>query len=1014
MKGIFLFLSLFFAPLGFLHSAVADDASDIARAATRRGSTNTVTNTRKKTENPTQKNSHSANTVSRSTNTTPQTNNSLRERNVGNRSGNVVSTADRGAASDAKKQNVTARTAATVAPRATTARVTTPTKPTIRQSTQTPARNASRVPNRGAISRNAVETATAAREKIMSAKYADCRTVYYDCMDEFCANKDSLLKRCACSARTNEFTGVQKQLDQAEEKLLDFGERLLSVNLDAEDATAMFNATAGELAFQQADTTTSKKILDEIAKKLNTKIDSSTFEQNLSPISLSLNEDAAWDSVDSMRGASTTVKSGTELYAAALPVCREMALEICTPDELDIIESGYQMAIEQDCNTVAKSYVNQTDAAREKIRESSALLDMARLDIYQKRNSDDILTCKTKMLDMLTNTSVCGENLGKCLDTTGQYIDPSTGEAFLTMDLANLAHLITRPSGNQTWTNAPGNAKFVSYLYSKKQYLEPAMENCQDVSDYVWDNFIEDALAQIKLAQDAKLEEVRQSCTTLTTQCLSETAKSLADFDARALSTFGVAADKTVNAMCADVKNACTALLQETGGGSQDWVGGMTEIATDTTYETLLQTCREVGRACIIQACKSISGNFGLCENIDTSINRKSIINRTSCWNEVLSCVKSAGEESINNIITQLNDRKIISIEGQTKNPAIPNENNENGEPTTITVDIPANAFYESLYGQSIHYIEQPGSLSGCESKANYLNCIYDICYSECGKNNTASFECRSCRIAEQIWGNCEVSPATVLAANTTMNQDEKDKIKYHNRIKKPIGTDATTLLYWFAVNTGTDMRDDACRDTTCGPGFVPRQTEKDGYIVTTCVSSDNIDSLDNVCPTKVYYTPVEANVSFNLCCATSSKDNFLNCCMAKANEKDKICGTDAGATVVLTTDNLSNNYYFTGANTLICKGTVSTITPADTQDGFPNGNKITCSGKWIMVSQDTGHYYNANPNDTTEQPVEKTTVQYNDGTDATECKYIKENNEWTDKNGTNCPATPDNWTVQY
>ena len=91
--------------------------------------------------------------------------------------------------------------------------------------------------------------------------------------------------------------------------------------------------------------------------------------------------------------------------------------------------------------------------------------------------------------------------------------------------------------------------KFVSYLNSKKIFLESATENCQDIADTVWDQFIDDALAQIKLAQDKKLEEVRQSCTTLTAQCLSDAAETLEDFDSRALSIFGIEADKTAKQM---------------------------------------------------------------------------------------------------------------------------------------------------------------------------------------------------------------------------------------------------------------------------------------------------------------------------------------------------------------------------------------------------------------------------------------------------------------------------------
>ena len=200
-------------------------------------------------------------------------------------------------------------------------------------------------------------------------------------MDEFCANKDSQLKRCACSSRVNEFDDIKEQLTAAEDKLLDFNQRLLTVNMDKEDAEAIFTPTEGELAFQQDDNSQSKKLLDEIAEKLNDTFDTESYNANLAPISLSLNVDAAFDTVDSLAGASTTLRSGPELYASALPICREMAMEVCTADELNIVESGYQMAIEQDCNTVAKAYQTQQDLAREKIREGSALLDISHMDI---------------------------------------------------------------------------------------------------------------------------------------------------------------------------------------------------------------------------------------------------------------------------------------------------------------------------------------------------------------------------------------------------------------------------------------------------------------------------------------------------------------------------------------------------------------------------------------------------------------------------------------------------------
>lgn len=889
MKGLKLFLIVCLGFIGF-QVANADD-TDTARAATRRSASTTVASNRGDTTT-TATRTNATSGISRNTasgqNTTQSV--SVRERGTTSaRTGVVVRDVGTRKTVDTGTKSVSARTTSNVLPRTTstpssvvsvpartaTARTATTTNRAIRTATTpttTSRRNGAVSASRAATSVRAGATPTVAQnatrrntssatrisraaitaEEIMNRDYTTCRQVFYDCMDEFCANKDGQLKRCACSARANDFDQIRSQLDAAEDKLLDFSQRLLVVNMDAEDAAAISQATEGELAFHQDDTSASKQLLDEIADKLNTTFDTSNFDANLAPISLSLNIDAAFDNLDPLSGTSTTAKSGTDLYNAALPVCREMAMEVCANEqELSIAESGYQMLIEQDCTTVARAYETQKSQTREQIRESSALLDMSRLDDYQTRNSDDILTCKSKMLDLLTNTSVCGENMEKCLDISGQYIDPSTGEAILTPNLANLAHLITRPTGNQTWTSAPGNEKFVSYLNSKKIFLESATENCQDIADTVWDQFIDDALAQIKLAQDKKLEEVRQSCTTLTAQCLSDAAETLEDFDSRALSIFGIEADKTAKQMCSDIQNACTALLN-TVDTEQNWATGVTEIATDKTYETILSTCREVGRNCIIQSCKSISGNFGLCESIDTSVNRKSIINRTACWAEVRDCVASAGIESIDKITAQLIDNGTI--------------NTENG------------TFYDVLYGPDLDIAVTPND-SSCITSADKPNCIYDICANDCGYDldkeeytNLNTDRCRTCRLAERIWGNCEAAPSADLRLPDA-----------HNKIKVIDNSDNDTLMSWFAKNTNTDDEIDSCRDTSCGPGYMAQydpDTNTISCVLASLLSGDGIQ-----CPTdkfwRVNYGSTEIQ---NNCCRKTdntpgNRDVFGNCC---------------------------------------------------------------------------------------------------------------------------------------
>ena len=1015
MKGLKLLLIVCLGFIG-IHGAIADDDADMARAATRRTATTTVTTSRGTNGNTgTTARENSASGISRTTASVPS-GATVHERSGTSGRGNVVvRDAATRTTSGTVNQSVTARTTSNVMPRATTgtaavsssargggtvSRATSsraPVRGTSVARTSTSTSNVSRAATaaRGGVAPTAAPTAarraggTSAGARvsragvtasdIMNRDYTTCRSVFYDCMDEFCANKDSQLKRCACSARANDFDDIRQQLSAAEDKLLDFSQRLLTISMDKEDAEALYQATEGELAFNQEDTSASKQLLDEIADKLNTTFDTSNFDANLAPISLSLNTDAAFDSLDSLSGTSTTAKSGTALYTAALPVCREMAMEVCTSDELAIAESGYQMLIEQDCNTVARAYETQQNQAREQIRESSALLDMSRLNNYQTRNSDDILTCKRKMLDLLTSTSVCGENMEKCLDISGQYIDPSTGDAILTPNLVNLGSLITRPTGNQTWTSVPGNDKFVSYLNSKKLFLESATENCEDIADTVWDQFIDDALAQIKLAQDAKLEEVRQSCTTLTAQCLSDAAESLEDFDARALSIFGVAADKTVKQMCAQVQSACTALLDTIDAGT-DWSSGMTEIANDKTYDTIIQTCREVGRNCIIQSCKSISGNFGLCEDIQTSVNRKSIINRTACWDEVVDCVTSAGGDTIDQITAQLVAGGIIDDAGTFYN-------NIYGITEYEYPDTKTSEQITTLSNQTLVTTGPNAIANICVTADEDMskNCIYDICFDVCGNPNSVdengqpnnpkkdSSECHICRIAESIWGNCETHPTASLQVTGS-----------HNKIKTPTSGQSDTLLSWFAKNTNTQNDSDNCRDTSCGPGFIPTWDAKTNS--TICISAENVSSDGLMCPITdnytqtVIFTDTADGTAFTNCCSVGQDGGARGTPMDEFNKASGNCCLDSVQKINGLNTMVTGNYFgfddaepdgsfcmpsdISGENNhmvakykdnnndiyIVCVG--GTPGAAGETDTYPSGQKKTCStGRYVLVN---------------------------------------------------------------
>ncbi|MCL2537911.1 MAG: hypothetical protein FWE52_00290 [Alphaproteobacteria bacterium] len=707
----------------------------------------------------------------------------------------------------------------------------------------------SAAPARAAMARNAVGGVGV--PGIDPARYRNCRTVFFDCMDEFCANKNAQLRRCACSSRVREFDAQRAQLDRVSDQMTDFNARLLTVAMDREDAAAILRATEGEQAFHgTTDKTASQGILDTIMNRLRTTTEDESMGRSLAAINLSMDFNA-FDTIDFMMGAEMTTKEGEALYRAALPVCREMALEVCDPADIPTVQSAYQMAIEQDCNAVAKTYAGLTETARERTLEAGALLDMSRLANFQTRNADDILACKKKMLDMLADNAVCGPDLGKCLDWSGKYINPGTGEAILTPDLYRLAEMLHRPTGDNTWARTPGNERFVQFLNSKRAYIEPAMKNCEQIGPVIWDMFIEDALAQIMLAQGRKLESMRQSCTTLTTDCLTATMESLVNFDARALSVFGLSADRAANEICAEIKNSCVALLESTAGETM-WGEAMTDIAVRKSYESMLLACGEIGRNCIVQNCTNINGKFGLCMNKDSPI-RGQILSGNLCWQDVVNCVSAANEQTRERIITTIES---FATAGATAAAPYPVD--------TLVKNFDATPIYYRILsgsdmGKTLAYPGASAGMSVAEHAKDigiWLNCRNNSVGTP-SATNPARIGMDTCRIAESIWGNCTEQPMRDSNDGKIINDGEFSE----------------TLLAWLGRNTNNINNDWSCIGYGCQAGHVSACNSSE------CVERNQLSTDGHICSAGDRFNVFGMGAFTNCCTGGKKFDSFGNCC---------------------------------------------------------------------------------------------------------------------------------------
>ena len=240
--------------------------------------------------------------------------------------------------------------------------------------------------------------------------------------------------------------------------------------------------------------------------------------------------------------------------------------------------------------------------------------------------------------------------------------------------------------------------------------------------------------------------------------------------------------------MCRDVQNACSALMRHTGDGAAYWADGIEELGTQRTLATILHTCREVGRQCIIQTCRGASGNFALCDNIEHSSVRHSILRRSVCWGDVVNCVAAAGPEQLREIFAQQGwNHYFQSVQPgwydviYGPQPQGRQWQFRNAAPSTSIIGC-AGTREENLPNAALSTHYQPGH------RPTRSPCIFNW---EAARTDPAV------RLAEKIWGNCELNPVTGIETR-----------QERNMIVIPAAGDGRTedgtLLSWLAINTGT------------------------------------------------------------------------------------------------------------------------------------------------------------------------------------------------------------------
>lgn len=463
------------------------------------------------------------------------------------------------------------------------------------------ARNASPVAQKSVVSRAGTATVTNTTSAVSGtrtgAEYEQCKNAYFACMDQFCTLKNDDYRRCSCNDRVFDLAAQREVLENANVQLTEFTEGLDTVGMTAQQVIAMNSASEGENALT-ADKSASKALLQAIMNSIRGE-DTNVIGKysDLNSINISFDTVNAFGMTDT--GQAIAAYDGQALYSAVYPQCRQAVRDTCNDASLQRAITAYLMAVEQDCNIVQSAIDATRSQLKSAIREGGAMLDLARIENYQKHNSSDLTTCINEIEAAILSEEVCGANYHKCLDN-GKYIDVTTGKPIAGVtDFYKLGDMLKFASGVQTvdqkLSKLTANKQFVTNFESRvKMFAQPAMDKCVDLADVAWSNYLDKALIDIHYAQKAKVDEIKRGCFDFVSSCYVRGDKSITD--AMQSLTSGneivVVPEQVVlnNKMCSDYVESCNGMF------------GTTNIIADyinsQTKTDLLASCRAVVQQC--------------------------------------------------------------------------------------------------------------------------------------------------------------------------------------------------------------------------------------------------------------------------------------------------------------------------------------------------------------------------------------------------------------------------------
>ena len=441
------------------------------------------------------------------------------------------------------------------------------------------------------VNRAAILPTTTVQTFTFDDNYTACQQAYFTCMDQFCALQNEKYRRCTCSSKLETIMARERALENAAWQLQDFKDlNIESILKTKAEVKAMLNASEGELKLTNVrDNSEAAQKLTAIGDVLNTKKTAATSTAGKLDIAGDIKQ--IWTTTDLISSDTIADLTGPALYSAVHSQCSELVRTSCPSEStLNMITSAYGMYIENDCAILTAALDKQAVNANAAIRETNREMSSARIDNYNAHNSTSINDCVAAVRTNLTADTACGPDYVHCLDITGLYLNRQTGEPIYSSNFFKLNQQLTITGNVLT---SPDNSQLIAELNRKKNYATKSLEECRDISDEVWDEFLRTAIVEIYQGQQEKIRQVKDECMDVVNQCYDQTVLHLRDFSnidtQMLLGTRLVLAEE----MCQDKLTSCSNLYGGGANGLELLVQEMHQIIDQKIAQNCLPALQE-------------------------------------------------------------------------------------------------------------------------------------------------------------------------------------------------------------------------------------------------------------------------------------------------------------------------------------------------------------------------------------------------------------------------------------